>query len=75
MDGFIGGYILVKRIRVADRAVFDTGCAAPAFILDNIPRFFRQSNMEVTGFTFDFSDFGIRQYLYVWMPADLDQFR
>ena len=75
MDGFIGRNILVKWIGVADRAALDAGCTAPAFILDNIPGLFRQSYLEVTGFTFNFGDFGIRQNLYIWMPADLDQFR
>jgi hypothetical protein len=74
VDDFIGRNILIKRVRIADRAALDAGSTAPAFILDNIPGFFRQSYLEVTGFTFDFGDFGIRQYLYVWMPADLDQF-
>jgi hypothetical protein len=75
MYGFIGGNLLVKRVGIADRAAFDTSRTSPAFILDNIPRFSGQSDMEVAGFTFNFGDFGICQYLYVRMPVDLDQFR
>jgi len=33
MDGFILRYFLIKSIRVFDRAVFDTGRAACAFVL------------------------------------------
>ena len=75
MYGFIGRYFLIKRIRIADRTAFDAGRATPAFILDNIPGFFCQDYMKIAGFTFDAGDFGISEYLYVWMPADLDQFR
>ena len=75
MDGFTGGYFLVKRIRVADWTAFNTGGTTAAFIFDNIPWFFSQSYPEVAGFTFNFGNLGIGQYLYVWMPADLDQFR
>jgi hypothetical protein len=75
MYGFIGRNLLVKRVGIADRAAFDTSRTSPAFILDNIPRFFGQSYMEVTGFTFNFGDLGICQYFYVRMPVDLDQFR
>jgi hypothetical protein len=75
MDSFIRGNFLVKWIRVTDRAAFDTGRASPAFILDNISGFFGQSYVEVSGFTFNSGDFGIRQYVYVRMPVDLDQFR
>ena len=75
MDSLIGRNFLVERVRIVDRTTFDTGGAAPAFILDNISWFFSQGYLEVTDFAFDFGNVGIRQNLYVWMPADLDQFR
>jgi len=34
-----------------------------------------QRSAEVAFFTFNGSDFGKRQDFYVWVPADLDQFR
>jgi hypothetical protein len=75
MDSLVGRYFLIERVGIADRTAFDTGGAAPAFILDNVSGFFRQCYPEVTRFAFDAIDFGIAQYLYVRMPADLDQFR
>ncbi len=36
VDGFILRYFLIKLIRVFDRAVFDTGRTARAFVLQNI---------------------------------------
>ena len=75
MDSLVGRYFLVKRVGVADRTAFDTSGATPAFVLDNISRFFRQGYPEVTRFAFYAVDFGIAKYLYIWMPADLDQFR
>jgi len=40
VNGFILRYFLVKLIRVFDRAVFDTGRTARAFVLQNISGFF-----------------------------------
>jgi hypothetical protein len=37
-------------------------------------RFFFDSGREISLFTIQFQKFGIRQQLYVQMPADLDQF-
>ena len=74
VDGFILRYLLIKLIRVFDRAVFDAGRAARAFALDDIPGLLNQGDLKVSRFPRDAVNFGVRQDLYVWMPADLDQF-
>jgi hypothetical protein len=73
MDGFILRYLLIKLIRVCDRAVFYTGRTTPAFVLQNIPGLFGQSYLEVSCFSFYAVNVSIRQDLYIGMPADLDQ--
>jgi hypothetical protein len=74
MDGFIGRYFLIESIRVFDRAVLHAGGATRAFVLDDVPGLFRQRHLEVTRFPGYAVNFGIRQDLYIGMPADLDQF-
>jgi hypothetical protein len=74
MDGLILRYFLIKLIRVFDRAVFDAGRTTRAIALDNISRLFNQGDLEVSCFSFDTVHFRVRQDLYIWMPADLDQF-
>jgi hypothetical protein len=74
MDGFVFRYFLIKWIRVLDRAVFYTGRTTPAFVLQDIPRLFRQSYLKVSSFAFYAVDFRIRQDLDIGIPADLDQF-
>jgi len=74
MDGFIGRQVLIVRIRDLDRAVLDTGGAARAVFLDNVPGFFVQGDPEVSRFPFYTVYFSISQGLYVGVPADLDQF-
>ena len=74
MDGLILRYFLVELVRVFDRAVLDAGRATGAFALDDIPGFSIQGYLEVPCFPCDALDFGIRQDLDIWMPADLDQF-
>jgi hypothetical protein len=75
MDGFIGGEILVVRIRDLDRTVLDTHRTAGAIVFDDITGLFIQGNREVPCFTLHAVDFSIGENLYVGMPADLDQFR
>ena len=75
MDGFIFRYFLIEFIRVFDRAVFDTGCTARAFVLQDIPGLLRQGYLEVSCFALYPVNLSVRQNLYVGMPADLDQFR
>jgi len=74
MDGLILRYLLIKLIRVFDRAVFYTGGTARAFVFQNISGFFSQGYLEVSCFALYSVKFSVRQDLYVWMPADLDQF-
>jgi len=74
MDRLILGYTLIKFIRILDRAVFYTSGAARAFVLNNISGLFYQVYPEVTCLTFYALNLCKCQNLYVWMPADLDQF-
>jgi hypothetical protein len=75
MHGLVIRDALVERIRVFHRTVLNAGRATRAFILDDIAGPFFQGHVEIALITFDPGDFGKCQNLYVWMPADLDQFR
>ena len=74
MDGFVLRYFLIKSIRVFDRAVFDAGRTTRAFVLQDISGLLRQGDLEVPCFPLYTVHLGVRQDLYVRMPADLDQF-
>ena len=74
MDGFVLRYLLIKLIRVLDRAVLYTGSTTGAFVLYDISGFFNQGYLEVSCFPFYTVNFSIGQDLYIGMPADLDQF-
>ena len=74
MDGFILRYLLIKLIRVFDRAVFYAGRTTRAFVLQNIPGLLNQRYLKVPCFAFYTVNFSIGEDLYVGMPADLDQF-
>jgi hypothetical protein len=74
MDGFILRYFLIELIGVFDRTVFYASRTTRAFVFENIPGLLDQGDLKVSRFTFDAVNFGIRQDLYVGMPADLDQF-
>ena len=75
MDGFIFRYVLIKLIRVFDRAVFYTGSTTRAFVLYNVSGLSNQRYLEASCLPCYTVNFSIRQYLYIGMPADLDQFR
>jgi hypothetical protein len=75
VDRFVLRDILVERIGVCYRAAFDAGSAAAAPVLDNIPGFLYQRYLEVSGFAINLFDFCVCEYLYIRVPADLDQFR
>jgi len=75
MDGFILRYFLIKLIRVLDRAVFYTGSTTRAFVLYNVSGLSNQRYFEVSCLSCYTVNFSIGQYLYIGMPADLDQFR
>jgi len=73
MDRFILRYVLIKFIRVFDRAVFHAGSATRAFILQNISGLFCKRYLEVPYFSLYTVNFSIGENFYVRMPADLDQ--
>ena len=75
MDSLVIRYVLIKSVRIFHRAVFNAGCAASAFIFYYKPWLFLKNYSEVTCLSFDTQDFSICQHFYVWVPADLDQFR
>jgi hypothetical protein len=74
VDGFILRYLLIKLIRVFYRTIFYTGRTTRAFVFQNISGLFSQGYLEVSCFALYSVNFSVRQDLYVWMPADLDQF-
>ena len=65
---------MIIRIRDHDRAVFYAGGTTRAFIFYDVPGFLGQGYLKVPSFPFNMLNLGIRQHLYVGMPADLDQF-
>ena len=71
---FVLRYVLIKLIRVFDRAVFNAGRTPRAFALIYIPGLLSQGDLKISCFSFDTVNFSIGQDLYVRMPADLDQF-
>jgi len=74
MDGFIRCKALIKFVIDQNRAVLRTGRTTRAFVLYDVPGLLDQADLEVSRFPFYTIDFSIAQDLYVWMPADLDQF-
>ena len=75
MYGFVVRYFLIEGIRVLHRAIFHTCRAAGALVLQDVARLFGQGDREIPGLPFHAVNFRECQNLYVWMPADLDQFR
>jgi len=73
MDRLILRYVLIKFIRVFDRAVFCTGGTTRAFVLQNIPGLFSKRYLKVSYFSLYTVNFSIGENLYIGMPADLDQ--
>jgi hypothetical protein len=67
--------LLVVDIGILDRAVFCADIAASALIFYNVAGFFRKGYLEVPCVSADAVNFRVAQYLYILMPADLDQFR
>ena len=74
MHGFTIRYFLIILVGILGRAIFYTGSTAGALVLKNVPGLLRQGDLKVSCFSFDIANFGIRQDLYIGMPADLDQF-
>ena len=62
-------------IGILDGAVLHADRAARALVFFDIPGFSVQCYLKVACFTFYLVNFGIGEYFYVRMPADLDQFR
>jgi len=75
MNCLIKGDILVILIWILDRTVFNTYRATCAFVFFYISWFPYQCYMKITYLTFYLVDLCIGENLYIWMPADLDQFR
>jgi hypothetical protein len=71
----VSGDSLVELIGVVHRAVLDTGAAAGALVLDDVPGLGLQGYPEITLFSLYLLNFGKGENLDVRMPADLDQFR
>ena len=74
MDRLTRRQVLIVRIRDLNGAVLDAGTTTRAFVLDNVSGLFSQGNPEISRNPLNPVNFRIRQYFYVWMPADLDQF-
>lgn len=73
MDRFILRYVLIKFIRVFDRAVLYAGSTTRALILQNIPGLFCKRYLKVSYFPLYTVNFSIGENFYIRMPADLDQ--
>jgi hypothetical protein len=74
VDGPILRYFLVEWIGVYDRAVFHTGGATRAFILQDVSGLPNQGYPEVSCLSFHTVNVRVGQDFYVGVPADLDQF-
>jgi hypothetical protein len=66
---------LIKGIRVFDWTVFHASGTAGTLVFINISWLLGQSNVEATGLALYPVDLSIGEYLYVYVPVDLDQFR
>ena len=75
MNRFIIRYLLIKLIRIGYRTVLDTGSTTGALVFNNISGTGFQGYLKIPGLAFDAINFSECQNLYIWMPADLDQFR
>ena len=74
MDGFIVRYFLVELIGVLNRAIFYTGRTTRTFLLDNVSGLLGQGYLKISCLPLYTVNFSVCQNLYIWMPADLDQF-
>jgi hypothetical protein len=73
MDGLVLGDVLVELVRILDRAVFDAGGAARALLLLDIAGLLQEGDGEVSCRAVNVINLGVGEYLYVRVPADLDQ--
>jgi hypothetical protein len=74
MGALVIRQVLIIFIRDLDRAVLGTGGTTPAFFFNNVPGFLSQGYPEVSRFPFYTVHFSKGKNLYVYLPADLDQF-
>ncbi len=74
MDGLVVRYFLIIGVRVLDRTISYTCCTTGAFVLYNVSWFLDQVDREISCLPLYTDNFRKCQNLYVWMPADLDQF-
>ncbi len=75
MNCLVKGDLLVILIWILNRAVFNAYCASCALILFDVSWFPDQCYIKITYLTLYLVDLSIGENLYIWMPADLDQFR
>jgi hypothetical protein len=75
MNGFVVRYFLIEGVRILHRAIFYACRAAGALVFKDITGFLGQGDREVSCLPFYTVNFRKCQDLYIWMPADLDQFR
>jgi hypothetical protein len=75
MNRFVIGYRLIECIRVLHGAIFYAGGATCTFVLDDVPGLLGQSDHEVTRLSLYPFNLGIGEYLDVFLPVNLDQFR
>ena len=74
MNRLVCGQVLIIGIGDLHGAVLDTDRTTRTIFLYNVPGLFIQRDPEISRIPFDPVNFSIRQYFYIWMPADLDQF-
>ena len=75
MDSFIPGYVLIKFIRVCNRAIFDAGSTTRTHIFLYIPGLSGQAYFKITSFTLYTINFSVTQDLYIRVPSNLDELR
>jgi hypothetical protein len=75
MDRFVVGYSLIELVGIRDRTVLHASAATRALVLYDVSGLPGYSHLEIAHVAFYTVNFGVGQYLDIWMPADLDQFR
>ena len=75
MDSLVVGDLLVILVRIGDRTVFDTDATTGTLVFFDVTSFFENGYFKVSCFSLYTVNFCVGEYFYIWMPADLDQFR
>jgi hypothetical protein len=74
MDRLVHRYFLIVLVRIFGGTIFYAGGATRTFVLKDIPWLLSQGYLETSYLPLHALDFGVGEDLYIWMPADLDQF-